>query len=93
MSWHGYLEDRLHFPFTAKCILRRATSPLTLDEEVEVLGMADLAECPYEMFVTIAWQQSELAVPLVQLQPVAFEGETVEAVEDWHYWTARGYEF
>lgn len=92
-SWYCYLEDRLSFPFRAPCIAHRATSPLRRDEMVEVLDMAAEDECRHEMFVTVRWRDLDLAVPLAQLQPVAVDEETAEAVGDWHYWMTRGYEF
>jgi len=92
-SWYCHLEDRLSFPLRAQCIAHRATSPLRRDEMVEVIDLADEGECGHEMFVTIQWRDLELAVPLAQLQPVAVDEETAEAVGDWHYWMARGYEF
>ena len=27
LGWYYYLEDKLHVPFTAKCVVQRATSP------------------------------------------------------------------
>ena len=44
VGWCYYLEDKLIFPFKAKCIVTRKTSPLVIGEEVEVTKMApDLA--------------------------------------------------
>ena len=40
MGWYSSLEDRLHFPFVARCIAERGISPLRAGEEVEVVGMA-----------------------------------------------------
>jgi hypothetical protein len=34
-----------------------------------------------------------LAVPLSQLEVVDADDETREAVEDWLYWTKKGYQF
>jgi hypothetical protein len=31
-------------------------------------------------------------VPLAQLQGVDVDADTQEAIEDWHYWLARGYQ-
>ena len=28
MGWYYYLDDTIHFPFSARCVVRRATSPL-----------------------------------------------------------------
>lgn len=93
LGWYYYLENQLQFPFTATCIARRPTSPLKVGDEVEVIGMPGEEECMREMFVTIRWEKDGLAVPLSQLRPVHTDEETQQAVEDWHYWVARGYEF
>jgi hypothetical protein len=87
MGWYYYLEDKLGFPFKARCIAKRAVSPLKIGDEVQVLGMAPEEECARgEMFVLIRHNRGKLAVPLVQLEPVDADPETVEAVGDWHYW-------
>ena len=93
MGWHCYLDEKLHFPFKAKCIEVRKISPLRKNEEVKVCGMAPQDDCMHEIFVEIKWQDRNLAVPLSQLFPVNADEETTEAVEDWHYWTARGHQF
>jgi hypothetical protein len=93
MGWYYYLEERLKFPFKARCASKREISPLRVGEEVEVLGMACEQECESEMFVRVRWCVRRLAVPLSQLEPWAADSETKEAVADWHYWLGRGYEF
>ena len=94
MGWYYYLADTIQFPFTAKCKSRRQTSPLKLEDPVEVIRMADASECEREMFVLIRWDDDALAIPLEQLEPVGVEDDdTVQAVEDWGYWTAMGYQF
>ncbi len=40
-----YLEDKLAFPFKAKCIAPREISPLKRGEEVKVVGMPSEEEC------------------------------------------------
>ncbi len=50
-------------------------------------------ECESEMFVRVRWRGRSLAVPLSQLEPLAADPETKEAVADWHYWLGWGYEF
>lgn len=96
MGWYYYLQDQITFPFIAVCRRRRQTSPLQVGDEIDVIDMADEAECEHEMYVTIRWghrPSDSLAVPLAQLNVLHAEDEaTVQAVEDWHYWTARGYE-
>ena len=93
MGWYYYLEGQLMFPFTAKCIAKRDISPLKKGETVPVEGMASEDDCMHKMFVKIRWQKRKLAVPLSQLKAVEVDDETQQAIEDWHYWTARGYQF
>lgn len=93
MGWYYYLEGRLEVPFTARCVEEREVSPLEVGDEVEVVGMPAERECEREMFVSIAWGQRTLAVPLAQLEVVEASDQTREAVEDWHYWLAMGYCF
>jgi hypothetical protein len=93
MGWYYYLEETLHVPFTAKCIVQRSISPLEVGDEVEVVGMAPEDECEHEMFVTIHWERRRgLAVPLAQVEGIVVDAETQQAIEDWHYWVKRGYE-
>ena len=93
MGWYNYLNDTLHFPFSARCIALRASSPLELEEKVEVVGMAPEEECQHEMLVLVRWKHRQLAVPLMQLEGIQVDEETQQAIEDWHYWVNRGYEF
>ena len=93
MGWYYYLEERLKFPFKARCKSKRAVSPLRTGEEINVLGMAPEEECESEMFVRVRWRSRSLAVPLAQLEPLTPDPETKEAVADWHYWLGRGYQF
>lgn len=91
MGWYYYLEDKIKFPFMARCIRAAARSPLHEGEQVMVVQMAPENECLHEMIVEIQWQERILSVPLVQLQPLNKDKNTREAVEDWHYWIAQGY--
>ncbi len=50
-----------------------------------------LEVCEHEMFVNIGWQERLLAVPLIQLVGVAVDGETTQAIQDWHKWVERGH--
>ena len=93
LGWWCYLDDKLQFPFSARCVARRATSPLKPGDEVEVVAMAPEDECEHEMFVMIRWEGDELGVPLMQLEGVNVDEETQQAIEDWRYWVDRGYEF
>jgi hypothetical protein len=93
MGWYYYLDEKLSFPFLARCIVKRAISPLRVGDEVEVLGMAPAGECAHEMFVMMRWEREGLAVSLSQLKVIHSDDKTREAVEDWHYWVNRGYQF
>ena len=94
MGWFYYLEENLHCPFTAHCIAKRASSPLKVGDEVEVIGMSFDDECLRELFVTIRWEKDGLAVPLSQLKPGGDADDSIrQAVNDWHYWVEQGYEF
>src|SRR5258707_6842020 len=84
-GWYNYLSDTLEFPFTARCIVRRATSPLEPGDKVEVVGMAPEEECEHEMFVLIQGKSHPLAVHLMQLEGIEVDEETQQAIEDWHY--------
>jgi len=92
ISWYNYLADTLQFPFTARCVARRAISPLEVGDETDVVGVAPEEECQHDMFVLIRWRPHPLAVPLMQLESIQVDEETQQAIEDWHYWVNRGYE-
>jgi hypothetical protein len=95
LGWYYYLEKNLAFPFVARCIRERATSPLQIADEVEVVGMPKEEECEREMLVCISGKHRPLAVPLAQLELVRADTgaeETREAIADWHYWVDRGYQ-
>ena len=91
MGWYYYLDDKIQFPFEARCIATRPISRLKVGERV--IQMAPEDECMREMFVEIEWQKRTFGVPLAQLQPLELDEDTQEAIADWHYWVARGYEF
>lgn len=92
MGWYYYLQDKIQFPFEARCIQVRSVSPLRKEERVTIVQMAPEEECMHEMFVEVQWQGRTFGVPLAQLQPIDVDEETQEAIGDWHYWVARGYE-
>jgi len=93
LGWYNYLEENLEFPFLTRCIRERAISPLRVGDEVEVLGLGPQEECAHEMFVLTRWDRpGGLAVPLSQLEATVADEQTIQAVEDWHYWVGQGYE-
>jgi len=93
MGWYNYLDDRISFPFTAKCITVNKRSPLELGERMTVIKMADEEECEHDMYVEISWRSKVLAIPLSQIKPLNTDDDTVEAIGDWHYWKKQGHTF
>jgi hypothetical protein len=93
ISWYCYLENKIHFPFQAKCIGIKPTSPLRNGETVEVRGLASEDICTSDMLVLIGWQGRNMAVPLSQLAALDLDESTNEAIGDWHYWVSQGYLF
>jgi Calcium binding len=93
MGWYYYLQDKIVFPFQARCIAEKRSSPLQRGEVVEVTGMAPEEDSEHDMLVDVQWQGRRLAVPLSQLEGIDVDEATQEAIGDWHYWVARGYEF
>ena len=93
LGWYYFLEDKLRFPFPARCISAIVVSPLRKGETVEVLRMAPEDACAGDMLVLIRWQGRNVAVPLSQLVAIDADESTLEAIGDWHYWLAQGYCF
>ncbi|MCU1338239.1 MAG: calcium-binding protein [Bryobacterales bacterium] len=90
MGWYHYLENKLRFPFQARCIASKVVSPLRKGETVEVRRMAPEDSCSSDMLVLIRWQSRTMAVPLSQLAGANVDDSTAEAIGDWHYWVAQG---
>ena len=93
MGWYYYLEGRLSFPFTARCIAARSVSPLKKGEAAQIVSLAHEDDCLAEIFVLVPFSGRRVGVPLAQLKPVKADRATRETMEDWHYWLARGYSF
>src|SRR5215213_889785 len=79
MGWYYYLEGKLNFPFLARCATRRSISPLKVGDEIEVIGV-------------MRWDREGLASPRSQLRVVEAGEGTREALEDWRYWSRKGYQ-
>jgi Calcium binding len=91
LGWYTYLADTLQFPFTARCVARRAISPLEPGAELEVVGIAPEEECRHEMFVLTRWRPHALAIPLMQVEGMHADEATHQAIENWRYWVNQGY--
>lgn len=89
MGWNIYLEETMDFPFKGRCIEEREVSPLAVGETVRVVGMPRTEPSLRQQFVTVEWKNTELGVPLRQLEPVDASDDTEQAIEDWHYWLDR----
>lgn len=92
LGWHQYLDEKITFPFQARCIMKRFVSPLEPGEEITIEGMGPEEECMHEMFVVGKWMDRQIAVPLYQLEALNGDLNTHQAITDWLYWIARGYE-
>ena len=100
IGWYYYLDNAMGYAsgaILARCIRERAISPLQVGDDVEILRMAPENECEHDMFVMIRWglpnSERGLGVPLSQLEVTHADENVRQAVEDWHYWVDRGYEF
>ena len=93
LGWYYYLENKIRFPFQAQCTVAKAVSPLRKGETVEVQRLASEDACVSDMLVLIRWQRRKMAVPLSQLTALDADPSTTEAIGDWHYWVAQGYQF
>ena len=93
LGWYAYMDDALQFPFLARCADERATSPLQIGDEVEVVGMPPEEVCEHEMFVLTPGERRTLGVPLAQLAALHADEHTHQVIEDWQYWVERGYRF
>lgn len=90
LGWCYYFEEKMHFPFQARCVAERTMSPLKKGEEVRVVGMTDEVVSLSELFVRVEWRDREFGVPLTQLELLDVDRDTREAVEDWYYWKGDG---
>lgn len=86
LSWYYYLEEKLPFPFEARCVRERSISPLREGETVLVTGLPDEESCMHEMFVTIDWGNRTFGVPLDQLEGIDLDEDAQQAIDDWKYW-------
>jgi Calcium binding len=93
LGWYYYLENKICFPFQAKCVASKVVSPLRKGEIVEVRRLAPEDDCANDMLVLIRWQGRNMAVPLSQLAATDPDESTEQAIKDWHYWVAQGYCF
>ncbi|MGA7293091.1 MAG: calcium-binding protein [Terriglobales bacterium] len=93
LGWYYYLDNKIKFPFSARCIASKVVSPLRKGKTVNVRRLAPEDSCAQGMLMLIRWHNRNVAVPLSQLITIDTGESTIEAIGDWHYWLARGYCF
>jgi len=54
--------------------------------------MSDMDDCQRGMLVQIRLMDRTFGVPLEQVKPIDVDEQSLEKIEDWHYWAGRGYE-
>lgn len=64
IGWHRNLDEKLHFPTTAKCVAARTISPLKTGEGIDVVGMAPADGCMKERFGACHGRKSISAFPV-----------------------------
>ena len=93
MGWYNYLEDKLDVPF------RPGASRSGRSRRWRWATRSRWSACRRRTSASgrcssrSAGARAKLAVPLSQLEVIEADDETRQAVEDWHYWVAMGYEF
>ncbi|MBU7584915.1 MAG: calcium-binding protein [Nostoc sp. TH1S01] len=97
MGWYYYLEEALNCPFMAKWAKKSRKTSTIEEKTVEVLGMAPDDECLKDMYVEVAdingKDDDVYSAKLSDIKPIDADGDTEQAIADWHYWLARGYKF
>jgi hypothetical protein len=93
LAWYYHLEEIFRAPFTARLRAPQSGAPLNEGDTLTVLELADVAACREQIMITADYNGQPFTIPLAHLDPLDADEETTEAVADWHYWLARGYEF
>jgi hypothetical protein len=88
MGWYYYLSENINFPFEAQWISGKKPEGRT----VQVVGMSDCDDCLNDMFVQVEYEDDEFSARLSDISPLNVDQDTQQAIADWHYWIARGYE-
>ena len=78
LGWYYYLENKIQFPFSARCMAAKVVSPLRKGETVDVRSLAPEDSCAHDMLVLIRWHGRNVAVPLSQLTATDADESTVE---------------
>jgi hypothetical protein len=90
MGWYYYQENKLRFPFHAKCVTANVVCPRRKGETVEVRRMAPEHACPHDKLVLVRWQSRNMAAPLSQLAAIDPDESTDESYRRLVLWVAQG---
>jgi hypothetical protein len=91
LGWYYYLENKIQFPFSARCMAAKVVSPLRKGETVKTsAAWHRKIPVPTACSLLIRWQGRNVAAPLSQLTATDAAESTVEAIGDWHYRLAQG---
>jgi hypothetical protein len=96
MGWYCYLQDKISFPFLAKWKKTNKKTGAIATKEVEVLDLASADDCERNMYVEVAYigeKDDTFTAKLSDIEAIAPDADTEEAIADWQYWTSKGYEF
>ena len=85
MGWYYYMEEKLHFPFKAKFILRKRDGAET-KQAIDVVQLSSDEGFGNDMLVGACYNENIFDVPLLSLLNIEADKETIEAIEDWRYW-------
>ncbi|MSQ72637.1 MAG: hypothetical protein EXR27_15315 [Betaproteobacteria bacterium] len=82
MGWYCHLEEKIAFPFNARCIAAPVVSPPEKREEVEMPGRAPEEDCMSAMLVAARIAGRKPGVPLVQLEAQGADSASCQGIED-----------
>jgi hypothetical protein len=90
LGWYYYLEGKLNFPFRA-LLIENNRAP----KEIEIVEIAPEEDCieSHDMLVGVQDDGDVQYVRLAKIQAPEADDLTQEAIADWHYWIAMGYQF
>jgi len=61
LGWYYYLENKIQFPLSARCMAAKVVSSLRKRETVEVRSLAPEDSCAHDMLVLIRWHGRDVA--------------------------------
>lgn len=96
IGWYYYLADKISFPFLAKWKKTNKKTGAIAEKEVEVIDMASADDCERSMYVEVAYideKDDTFTAKLSDIEAIAPDADTAEAISDWKYWVDMGYEF